>query len=96
MLSEKDGRSIPAGFPQSWKVVGKKLSWKLKKINSHGKFMEFVRVATLDSNVHGKELLQIIFVPENHHFLFHLQTKEATIKRIYNRNKECLYQTIGK
>ena len=40
--------------------------------------MEFVRVATLDSNVHGKELSQIILVPENHHFFFHLQTKEAT------------------
>ena len=40
--------------------------------------MEFVRVATLDSNVHGKELSQIILVPENHHFLFYLQTKEAT------------------
>ena len=39
--------------------------------------MEFVRVATLDSNVHGKELSQIILVPENHHFLFYLQTKEA-------------------
>ena len=40
--------------------------------------MEFVRVATLDSNVHGKELSQIILVPENRHFLFYLQTKEAT------------------
>ena len=40
--------------------------------------MEFVRVATLDSNVHGKELSQIILVPKNRHFLFHLQTKEAT------------------
>ena len=40
--------------------------------------MEFVRVATLDSNVHGKELPQIILVPENRHFLFHLQTKQAT------------------
>ena len=40
--------------------------------------MEFVRVATLDSNVHGKEWSQIILVPENRHFLFHLQTKEAT------------------
>ena len=40
--------------------------------------MEFVRVATLNSNVHGKELSQIILVPENHHFLFYLQTKEAS------------------
>ena len=40
--------------------------------------MEFVRVATLDSNVHGKELSQIILVPENRYFLFYLQTKEAT------------------
>ena len=40
--------------------------------------MEFVRVATLDSNVHGKKLSQIIFVPENRPFLFHLLTKEAT------------------
>ena len=39
--------------------------------------MEFVRVATFDSNVHGKELSQIL-VPENRHFLFYLQTKEAT------------------
>ena len=43
------------------KSLEKKLSWKLKKINkvmetekSGGKVMEFVRVATLDSNVHGK------------------------------------------
>ena len=40
--------------------------------------MEFVRVATLDSNVHGKNLSQIILVPENCPFLFHLLTKEAT------------------
>ena len=40
--------------------------------------MEFVRVATLDSNVHGKKLSQIILVPENRPFLFHLLTKEAT------------------
>ena len=40
--------------------------------------MEFVRVATLDSNVHGKNLSQIILVPENRPFLFHLLTKEAT------------------
>ena len=31
--------------------------------------MEFVRVATLDSNVHGKELSQIILVPKNHFYL---------------------------
>ena len=52
--------------------------------------MEFVRVATLDSNVHGKKFSQIILVPENRPFLFHLLTKEATnnvsIQRIYNRN----------
>ena len=39
-----------------------------KSGKSHGKVMEFVRVATLDSNVHGKELSQLILVPENRHF----------------------------
>ena len=50
--------------------------------------MEFVRVATLDSNVHGKYLLlsQIILVPENHHFLFHLQTKEAPNNVLHSAN----------
>ena len=48
--------------------------------------MEFVRVATLDSNVHGKELSQIILVPENHHFLFHLQTKEAPNNVLHSAN----------
>ena len=49
-----------------------------KSGKGHGKVMEFVRVATLDSNVHGKELSQVILIPENRHFLFHLPTKEAT------------------
>ena len=48
--------------------------------------MEFVRVATLDSNVHGKELLQIILVPENRHFLFNLQTKEAPNNVLHSAN----------
>ena len=48
-------------------------SWKLKKINkvmeteksrkkswkSHGKVMKFVRVATLDSNIHEKNCRQL-------------------------------------
>ena len=54
--------------------------------------MEFVRVATLDINVHGKELSQIIFVPENHHFLVHLQTKEATNNVSHSAN---IQQSMG-
>ena len=52
------------------------------------KVMEFVRVATLDSNVHGKELSQLILVPENRHFLFYLQTKEATNNVSHSANMQ--------
>ena len=37
--------------------------------------MEFVRVATLDSNVHGKILSQIILVPEKSSFFISLTNK---------------------
>ena len=44
------GPRIHSGFPQSWKVMEKKLSWKLKKIN---KVMETKKVMEKSWNLLG-------------------------------------------
>ena len=47
---------------------------------------QFKDQLNIHSNVHGKELSRIILVPENHHFLCHLQTKEATNNASHSAN----------